>query len=207
MEKTNYEALAPAAHSDLWLARHGQTDWNLEGRWQGQSSDAPALNETGKTQALAILEQAKDLDISAVYTSDLQRAQQTAEAVARPLGLPVTVEPCLREMDLGAWEGMLYDDIRSQFPREYAQRTHDPIHTPAPDGESPLNVAERVIPAVEEIAARHPAESVLIVSHGISLAVLVCHAGGIPLDRVYEYVPENAKLYQVKWKISERSAN
>jgi alpha-ribazole phosphatase/probable phosphoglycerate mutase len=60
---------------------------------------------------------------------------------------------------------------------------------------------------VEEIAARHPAESVLIVSHGISLAVLVCHAGGIPLDRVYEYVPENAKLYQVKWKISERSAN
>lgn len=207
MEKTNYEALAPVAYSDLWLARHGQTDWNLEGRWQGQSPRAPALNETGKAQALAILEQARDLDFSAVYSSDLPRARQTAALLAGSLDLPVTVEPRLREMDLGLWEGMLHDEIRTQFPLEFAQRMRDPMHTRAPGGESPVDVAERVIPAIDEIASRHPGESVLIVSHGISLAILSCHALDTPLECVYEYIPENAKLYPVRWKISERSTN
>lgn len=207
MEKAKYEAPGPVAYSDLWLARHGQTDWNLEGRWQGQSPEAPMLNETGKQQALAILEQALDLDFSAIYSSDLPRAQQTAELLARSLDLPVSLEPRLREMDLGLWEGMLYDEIRTQYPLEFARRLRDPMHTRAPGGESPLDVAERVVPATNEIAARHPGESVLIVSHGISLAILACHAQDTPLECVYEYIPENAKLYQVKWNIFERTAN
>ena len=207
MEKTIYEVQAPVAVSNLWLARHGQTDWNLQGRWQGQSPDAPPLNEAGRAQALAILDQAQDLDFSAIYSSDLPRAQQTAELVAGPLSLPLTLEPSLREMDLGVWEGMLYEDIRSRFPGEYALRSHDPMYTRAPCGESPMDVAERVIPVMDEIAARHPGESVLIVSHGISLAILACHARGIPLDNVYEHVPENAKLYHIEWKIPVRSTN
>lgn len=202
MEKTICEVQASIAVSNLWLARHGQTDWNLEGRWQGQSPDAPALNEAGRAQALAILDQAQDLDFSTIYASDLPRARQTADLLARPLGLPVTLEPRLREMDLGMWEGMLYDDIRMQFPHEFSQRARNPMSTRAPCGESPMDVAERVIPAMDEIAARHAGESVLIVSHGISLAILACHARGIPLDQVYEHVPENAKLYHVKWKIA-----
>jgi broad specificity phosphatase PhoE len=202
MEKTIYEVQAPVAVSNLWLARHGQTDWNLQGRWQGQSPNAPALNEAGQAQALAILDQVRELDFSAIYSSDLLRARQTAELLAGPLGLPVTHEPRLREMDLGLWEGMLYDDIRTQFPQEFAQRARDPMNMRAPCGESPLDVAERVLPAMDEIAARHPGEPVLIVSHGISLAILACHARGVPLDCVYEHVPDNAKLYHVKWKIS-----
>jgi broad specificity phosphatase PhoE len=207
MEKTIYEVQAPVAVSKLWLARHGQTDWNLQGRWQGQSPNAPALNEAGQAQALALLVQARELDFSAIYSSDLLRARQTAELLARPLGLTITLEPRLREMDLGVWEGMLHEDILTQFPREYAQRARDPMHTQAPCGESPMDVAERVIPVMDEIAARHPGESVLIVSHGISLAILACHARGIPLDNVYEHVPENAKLYHIEWKIPVRSTN
>jgi len=207
MEKTNCEVQVPVAYSNLWLARHGQTDWNLEGRWQGQSPHAPALNEAGKAQAHAILDQVRELDFSAIYSSDLPRARQTAEVFANALGLPVTLEPRLREMDLGMWEGMLYDDIRNLFPQEFKQRALDPINTRAPNGESPMEVAERVIPAADEIAARHPGESVLIVSHGISLAILVCYAGGTPLDCVYEHVPENAKLYRVEWCIPSQASN
>lgn len=184
----------------LWLVRHGQTDWNLTGRWQGQASHAPELNDVGRAQALAIRDQLKDVRLSAVYSSDLLRSRQTAEIVVEPYGLPVTLEPRLREMNLGAWEGMLSDDIQVQFPQELIMRTQDPLNARAPQGESPAEVAKRVYAAMDDIAAKHPEESVLILGHGVSLAVIICRAEGIPLEGVYEHVPDNAKPYRVEWK-------
>jgi broad specificity phosphatase PhoE len=186
--------------TEFWLIRHGQTDWNLLGKWQGQSAEAPGLNTAGRAQALSILDQLPNADFSALYSSDLLRARQTAELIAAPLGLAVTLDPRLREMNLGAWEGMLSSDIESQYPRELENRKRDPFHAPAPNGESPRQVAERVIAAADEIAGKHPNESALIVSHGVALAVMICHARGIPLDKVYEHIPENAKPYRVEWK-------
>ena len=186
----------------LWLVRHGQTDWNLTGRWQGQASHAPELNDVGRTQALSIRDQLKNVRFSAVYSSDLLRSRQTAELIAEPFGLPVTLEPRLREMNLGSWEGMLSDDIRAQFPQELMMRDLDPLNTRAPQGESPLEVAARVYAAMDDIAAKHPGNSVLIVGHGVSLAVIICRAEGIPLERVYEHIPDNAKPYRVEWKES-----
>jgi broad specificity phosphatase PhoE len=191
---------AHAAGSSLWLIRHGQTDWNLKGRWQGQSPDAPPLNETGRAQALAVRELLKNEHFSAIYSSDLLRSHQTAQLLAEPLGLSVTLEPRLREMDLGDWEGMLSDEIKEQFPHELAERVRDPINTRAPRGESPMQVARRVISAVDEITLRHCGEPVLIVAHGISLAVIICLARGIPLDQIFEYIPDNAKLCHVEWR-------
>ncbi len=184
----------------LWLIRHGQTDWNLTGRWQGQAPDAPGLNDAGRAQALALRDELKDVRFSAIYSSELLRARQTAELIAEPMGLTVTLEPRLREINLGMWEGMLSSDIEVQYPQELTERARDPFHARAPQGESPLEVAERVIAAVGDIAGKHQDESVLIVAHGVSLAVIICHTQGIPLDKVYEYIPENAKLYPVKWK-------
>ncbi|OIN86944.1 MAG: hypothetical protein COS37_03945 [Anaerolineae bacterium CG03_land_8_20_14_0_80_58_20] len=185
--------------TELWLIRHGQTDWNLTGRWQGQAPHAPGLNDMGRAQTLALLDQLQDVDFSAIYSSDLPRARQTAGLVAEPLGLTVTSEPRLREMNLGAWEGMLSSDIEIQYPHELEERKRDPFHARTPNGESPLEVAERVIAAVDEIAGKYPNASVLIVSHGVPLAVIICHAQGFPLDEVYEHVPENAKPYRVEW--------
>jgi len=91
--------------TDLWLVRRGQTDRNLTGRWQGQASDAPGLNDTGHAQVLTICEQLKGSKLSAIYSSDLLRARQTAEMIAESLGLSVTLELRLREINLGAWEG------------------------------------------------------------------------------------------------------
>jgi broad specificity phosphatase PhoE len=185
--------------TELWLIRHGQTDWNLTGRWQGQAPHAPGLNETGQAQALVVRDLLTEIHVSAIYSSDLLRARQTAELIAKPLGLTVTLEPRLREVNLGEWEGMLGSDIESRYPLEIEERKRDPLHAHAPNGESPLEVAKRVITAVDEIADRHPNDSVLIISHGVSLAVIICHAQGIPLDKVYEHIPENAKSYRVEW--------
>jgi broad specificity phosphatase PhoE len=185
--------------TDLWLVRHGQTDWNLTGRWQGQTSHAPGLNDVGRAQALSTREHLTGIHFSAMYCSDLLRARQTAELISESLNLNITLEPRLREMNLGAWEGMLSDDIEARYPLELAERAHDPLHARPPQGESPLDVEERVITAVTEITKKHPDDSVLIVSHGVSLAVIICHAQGIPMDEVYEHIPENTKPYHVQW--------
>lgn len=185
--------------TELWLVRHGQTDWNLTGRWQGQASDAPGLNETGRAQALAICEQMNGNNFSAVYSSDLLRARQTAELIAEPQGLTVTLEPRLQEINLGAWEGMLSEEIEAKYPQELAERARNPFETPAPNGESPREVAERVLSAIDEITNKHPRESVLIVAHGVSLAVIICHTQGFRTEDVYEHIPNNAQPYFVQW--------
>ncbi len=185
--------------TDLWLVRHGQTDWNLEGRWQGQTPHAPGLNDMGRAQARAVRDQLKDVRFSAIYSSDLLRARQSAEALAEPLGLTVALEPRLREINLGVWEGMLYSEIASLYPQELAERERNPLRSRAPGGETPAQVAERVIPAINEIADRHPHDPVLIVAHGVSLGVIICKAKQIPLERVYEHVIDNAMPYHVQW--------
>lgn len=185
--------------TELWLVRHGQTDWNLAGRWQGQASDAPGLNDTGYAQALTIHEQLKGIEISAIYSSDLLRARQTAELIAKPMGLPVTLEPRLREINLGVWEGMPSEEIEAKYPRELAERARNPFRTRAPNGESPSEVTERVLAAINEIADKHRNESILIVAHGISLAVIICHSEGFPMEDVYLHIPDNAQPYHVQW--------
>jgi broad specificity phosphatase PhoE len=186
--------------TELWLLRHGQTDWNVTGRWQGQTSDAPGLNDAGRTQAVSAREYLAGMHFAAIYSSDLLRARQTAELIAETLNLDISLEPRLREMNLGAWEGMLSGDIEARYPQELAERARDPLRACPPQGESPLNVDERVIPAVTDIAEKYPNDAILIVSHGIALAVIICHAEGIPMDKVYEHIPKNAIPYRVAWK-------
>jgi broad specificity phosphatase PhoE len=183
--------------TELWLIRHGQTDWNLAGRWQGQASNAPGLNETGRVQALATLKLLTGKQFAAIYSSDLLRSRQTAELIAETLGLDIILEPRLREIDLGEWEGMLSRDIEARCPEELAARDHDPLHAHAPRGESLLEVAERVIAAINDITKKYPDGSILIVSHGVSLAVIICHSEKIPMKEAYEHVPENAQPYCV----------
>jgi broad specificity phosphatase PhoE len=185
--------------TELWLVRHGQTDWNLSGRWQGQTPDAPGLNNLGQAQAQAVLAQLKNVHLSAVYTSDLLRAKQTAELIAKPLGLTIALEPRLREINLGIWEGLLSTDIEAQYPHELDERKQNPFHACAPGGESPQEVADRVLAAVDEIARKFPDDSILIVSHGVSLALIICQAERFPMEEVYDHIPDNAQPYCVQW--------
>lgn len=185
--------------TELWLLRHGQTDWNLTGRWQGQASEAPGLNETGRKQAMAASEKMRRVAISAIYCSDLLRARQTAEILAIPFGLPVFLEQRLREINLGMWEGMPFEMIETQYPNELAARRLDPYHTSAPNGESPDDVAKRVLEAMNMIANKHPGQSILIVGHGITLSIINCLAQGFPMEDVYKHIPENANPHRVQW--------
>jgi broad specificity phosphatase PhoE len=183
----------------LILVRHGQTDWNLAGRFQGQAD--PPLNAVGRQQAEALAESLAAGSVAAIYSSDLQRAFDTADIVARRLGLTVQVDPRLREVNQGLWEGMLLADILTRYPDEWAARERDPLRArpPGPGGESIVDVAARTWPAADDIARAHAAGPVLIVSHGLSLATLLCRALDRPLVEARQHIPENAVPILIDW--------
>lgn len=186
----------------LTLVRHGQTDWNLQDRWQGHI-DIP-LNQTGITQAQILAEKLTHAHFEAVYSSDLARAHATAAAIAAQHSLPVHLDARLREIRLGEWEGKLYADLPTLYPQAWAEREHDIEHAQPPgNGESVGMLTERMVSALDDICSHHhPTAHLLIVTHGMSLAVLRCHLEQLPLNQVIHLVPENSTPIQVEWKIN-----
>lgn len=159
----------------ILLARHGETEWNRLGRWQGHAD--PPLNDTGRRQAATLAAQLDDDGIAAVYSSDLRRASETAGIVAERLGLKVTEDRALREIDVGSWSGLTREEVRERYPEGFARWLAGEI---GHDGETREELTARVVPAVESIADAHPGELVLVVTHGGAIRALRRHAAGDP---------------------------
>ncbi len=185
--------------TELWLVRHGQTDWNVEGRFQGQA-DVP-LNAAGLAQAGQLAIELAGQKFSAVYSSDLMRAYQTAEIIAVGMGLPVRVDRRLREISQGEWEGLLVGEVRQRYSQDFSVPYHDTARSRAPGGESVIEVAERLIQAADEISLAFSAQTVLLVSHGLALSALFCLATKLPLSEVYSHIPDNAHPAVVEWPV------
>ena len=184
--------------TELWLIRHGQTEWNVSGRLQGQT-DIP-LNETGLAQARELAAQLRQREFRALYSSDLQRAAQTARVISEALHLEVQLHRGLREICFGEWEGQIPAEIRQRYPEIIAAGRLHPLDTPYPGGETDREVAQRVAAAADEIAQDHPSGSVLVVSHGRALAILTCLACGYPLETINQHGLGNALPRVVEWR-------
>jgi probable phosphoglycerate mutase len=180
----------------LYLIRHGQTDWNLEGRWQGHAN--VPLNENGRQQAAEIAQKLTSIGLAAIYSSDLQRAIDTAQAIAAATDLGVQIDPRLREIHQGKWQGMLAVDIEMRYGELLRQREDDPLSVAPPGGESVQQVRNRVIESIEEIRQRHPHERVAVVSHGFALAVVQVHYINHPLSKVWELIPPNDRWVELR---------
>jgi broad specificity phosphatase PhoE len=151
----------------LLLVRHGETDWNAVGRLQGQT-DRP-LSEFGRRQARRLADELADERLEAIYSSDLVRARETAEIVARPLGLPVNLDPDLREKDWGTWEGL------TAVERDHVEFV----------GESTEAHQERILRALRRISREHDDRGrVLVVTHGGSMRRVQTAALGMALPVV-----------------------
>ncbi len=186
--------------TDIWLIRHGQTDWNVEGRLQGQR-DVP-LNATGLSQAVEMAETLRGKTFSALYSSDLMRARQTAEIIAAVVGLPVYLDRRLREISQGEVEGMLFSDVMQKFESALADRTRNPVISRLPGGESVAELSERFRDCVDEISCKHHDAPVLVVAHGLAIATIVCQARGYLMDTVYSHIQENATAQVIEWNPS-----
>jgi broad specificity phosphatase PhoE len=168
----------------LLLARHGETDWNRDGRWQGHS-DTP-LNEQGRRQARELAEQLDEVDV--VYSSDLARARDTAEIVAERLGLVVQTDRRLRERGFGAWEGLNSAEIQRDFADEHT-RWKSGEGFGAKDAEPFDAFAARIHAFLEEVLRLHPDANVLVISHGGSIRVIHALASGLDYVRDHHSIP------------------
>lgn len=179
----------------ILLARHGESDWNRDQRWQGHA-DRP-LTELGRRQARELAERLAHTDLDAVYSSDLRRAQETAEIVGRTHGLDVKTMPALREVDVGSWSGLTRAEAEQRYPEGYLRWLAG--EEGWDDGETYDELGARVVGAVREIAADHPGERVLVLAHGGSIRAV--HAAALGVDvhtyRRLQRVEPNASLSAV----------
>jgi phosphoserine phosphatase len=166
----------------LILIRHGETEWNVIGRYQGQAD--PPLNDQGVTQSYQLAEQLADTDLDILYTSPLLRAAQTAQILVDQLTIPLYVEPRLMEIHQGDWQTRLRSEIDQLYPDLFRRWEREPWEVNPPNGESLRQVQERVIAAVEEITGQYPHQCVGIVTHRIPIALIKVQYQGLDRDIV-----------------------
>ena len=168
----------------LIIVRHGQSEANVEGIYAAHT-DAP-LSELGRKQAERVGEALKDQKIDAIYSSNLQRAHDTAVPTARAKGLPVVDREDLREIFGGEWEGKRFADLIQEYPEEYGVWLRDVGRSRCVGGESMEELSERLWQALQRIAEAHPEETVLITSHAAAIRTLCTRAKGLPVERMKE---------------------
>ncbi len=169
----------------LFLLRHGETEWNQTGRFQG-ITDVP-LDPAGRRQADALSLSLRDEPLCAVYASPLSRARETAERVARPHGLAVQTVADLREMDLGELEGVDRDTFLTRFAAVASRWRESAWTVQMPGGESLPEVQKRMWRAVQQIVGRHAGGSVVAVAHNFANAVTLCKAAGLDISEYRQF--------------------
>ncbi len=155
----------------IYLVRHGQTEWNVERRFQGQL-DVP-LSEVGEQQAEALADWLgrQPVQFGALYSSDLERAQQTAQPIGKRLGLVPELVPAIREIHVGEWQGLLSAEVEQRYPEQLAQwRAH---RFKVPGGESIHEVQQRLALWYAEATAAHRGQAIVVVTHGMALTALL----------------------------------
>lgn len=187
----------------LLLIRHGQTAWNLAGKYTGQADIS--LNDTGRAQAARLVEQLTQMPIDAIYTSDLDRAVETANIVSAGCfdkygdAVPVQTDDRLREISQGVWEGMHFEEIKRRFGDEFAAREANPLEVSAPDGETVGEVRQRVLAAVHDICQAFENGRIVIVGHGLALAIIRGWLLQNPIEDVWSLIPPNAEIVEVEF--------
>ena len=194
---------APVVTTVTHLLRHGQTEHTPERRFSGRN-DLP-LSRTGRAEAEAAGERARALGIDAVVASPLRRTRETAEIVAAALGLPVTLDDDLVELDFGKLEGLTFDEARAAHPLA-ARRFLDDVTVAAPDGESIADVSARVARARRRILDGHAGRTVLVVSHVTPIKLLLAAGLGAGDEVVHRVFLEAASLCSVAWSSDGRTS-
>ena len=179
----------------LWLVRHGETDWNVEQRFQG-SSDQP-LNATGEAQAQSLASRLITMTFDGIYSSDLIRVQRTAELALNGDTESISFDERLRELYFGTWEGLTWQEAREQFPAEFELWAGDREQNPH-GGERMSDVVSRITAFLDDIQSKHGKDdNVLIFAHGGVLGTLVCLLLGNDPTKWWQYRFLNCTLSQV----------
>ena len=166
------------------LVRHGQTEWNRIERFRGQA-DVP-LNETGLAQAEATGRRvASEWQPAAIYSSPLSRAIRTADAIAKHFDLPIMTQPSLIDIDYGEWQGLTSDEARQRWPKEVDTWYNAPHLARIPGGETLDDLRTRGMACVNELAARHAGQAIVLVGHTVVNRIILLGVLGLGNDRFW----------------------
>ena len=181
----------------LLLIRHGETDWSRERRFTG-ARDLP-LSSRGRFQSEAVAGALAERPLAAVWTSPLERARSTAEAVAKPHRLEPHVAPAFREMAFGQWEGLTRDEVAARFPEPTQAWVTTPHLVTPPGGETLAQVGARVAAGLEEVLRAHEGVAVVLVTHAIVIRLLVLAGLGLGPERLWTVDASPAGITEIEY--------
>jgi probable phosphoglycerate mutase len=179
----------------LYVVRHGATDWNQSGRIQGHM-DIP-LNETGRAQARLASLRLAGVQATALYSSDLLRAYETAQIIGQATGLGVVQTPGLREINFGVWQGLSSLQIRERDPDVYAARRANPYDVAPSGAETWRHFYDRALQAVRDILAATTAQRVIVVTHSGVCTVIGLHAQGFDCTGKRTFDSHNCGIHTI----------
>lgn len=183
----------------LILIRHGETDWNVTLKYQGQNQIP--LNMQGRKQSELAAQRLQRTPIAAIYTSDIKRAWETADIIGEMLGLKPQPMAELREIDVGQWEGLTPEELYRRFPEHMAEYERDPARTVRLGGESYAQLQARALIALKRIEEAHNLEeTILAISHGGTIRALLCHVIGLDLIYFGRMWLDNGSLTELRFK-------
>ena len=177
--------------------RHGQTEWNVTGRYQGQSD--VKLTEEGRKQAEKLADNFPVAKVDAIYASDLCRAMVTAETIAKKFGLKVQAEPAFRELSFGDWEGLTYQQIVDKWEEAMANFLQHPDILEIPGGESFPAVQQRAMKRLNELIEKHDGQAIVVVAHGAVLRTMLTAALHMPLQYLWSIRQFNTAVNIVRY--------
>jgi len=181
--------MGPPADTHLIAIRHGETEWNCVGRFQGHLNSE--LNAEGRSQAQALGARLAAERFDLLLSSDLGRALQTASAIAMHTGHEILVDARLRERRMGIFQGLTPTEVQERYPEDYARfKSHDPDYV-IPEGESARQLFRRCVTCFTELAERHAGLTLATVTHGGVLAMLYRHARAMPLEAPRDFPLHN----------------
>jgi len=182
----------------LIIVRHGESEWNKIGRYQGQE-DA-ALSDLGQRQAQALGGRLQREKIDAIYTSPLRRAADTARAIAEyHADVPFHTEDALLEIHHGDWQGLYSKDVKAQYGAELREWQLYPTRSQMPNGESFSNILKRVVDFKERLEAEYGDQTLLVSTHDVVVKILVADALGINMDRINRLWITNASVSVIEY--------
>ena len=182
----------------LILVRHGETQWNIERRFQGHL-DSP-LTESGRNQAIVLANRLKNFRFNAFYSSDLGRAASTADLIKDVIGLDYVSDRLLREVNVGVFSGLTLDTIEKDYPAEWeAFRTRSPEYS-IPEGESDEQFLKRILGFLDKVKDKHSGEQVLVITHGGVVHQLMRHILGIPPGHPRRFHLKNSGLFFITYE-------
>lgn len=181
----------------FYIIRHGQTDWNVLGKTQGHGNSE--LTKEGIAQAKSVSCELRDIDL--IFSSDLKRAEETAKIISNEINKEIIIDTRLREMNFGKWEGKLISEIKKEYEKTYNTWRNYPSEAQIESGENLHIIKDRVEEFFDEINKKYQNKNILIVSHSITVRVMLLTLLGSGVENIYRIKQDNTAINIVEFKI------